>query len=126
MAEQDRSSGNGEETPRINFDYIKAQHFRVIHADGAIGGLTPNGHIHMALYSERAAIPRRMVFPLEANKLGGEIQSERVSRDAYVREIDVDVMMTLDVAEALRQWLDDKVKELRQHTEKEKTIKDKS
>lgn len=44
--------------PQIRFNYIKSAQFRVIHADGAIGGVTPNGFIHMALFNERAAIPR--------------------------------------------------------------------
>ena len=116
MAEQSQSSGNGGVSPRVNFDYIKSQHFRVIHMDGAIGGLTPNGHIHMSLYSERPAIPRRIVHSLEGNRLGDEIQSERITRDAIVREMDVDVQMTINAAIALRDWLDRQIQEHdRQH-----------
>ena len=96
MAEDDAVRGNGEASPRVNFDYIKSQNFRVIHMDGALGGLTPNGHIHMSLYSERPPIPRRMVYPLAEGQLGEEIKDERVTRDAIVREVDIDVMMTIE------------------------------
>ena len=120
MAEQGRPSGNGEASPRVNFDYIKGQQFRVIHADGAIGGLTPNGHIHMSLYSERPPIPRRMVFTIEGSRLGNELLAERVVRDAIVREVDIDVIMTVDVAESLVTWLTEKVIELRKMGETRK------
>lgn len=109
MADDDVTRGNGAPSPRVNFDYIKGQHFRVIHTDGAIGGITPRGLIHMSLYSERQAIPRRTVSAIEDNKLGDEILTERVARDAVVRELDVDVIMTIDSAESLCVWLREKV-----------------
>ena len=109
MVENGAGGGNGEAPPRVNFDYIKGQFFRVIHADGAIGGLSPNNHIHMSLYSERFAIPRRTVFPVENGQLGEELDAERVTRDAVVREVDVDVIMTIEVADSLCQWLKTKV-----------------
>jgi len=111
MAEETASRGNGGASPRVSFDYIKSQHFRVIHTDGAIGSVTPNNHIHMSLYSERPPIPRRTVFPLENGKLGEELLAERTTRDAIVREMDIDVMMTVDVAEILCEWLKGKVDE---------------
>ena len=38
----------------LEFDFIgKSNFFRAIRADGAFGGLAPNGVLHMALYSER-------------------------------------------------------------------------
>jgi len=98
--------GNGDASDRVAFDYIKSEHFRVIRADGAIGGVTPNGTIHMAFYSERLAIPRRVVYELGSNgRLGKEIESEKVSRDSIVREMDVDLFINLDTAIALHEWL---------------------
>src|SRR5438874_108790 len=81
---------------QLAFDYIKSPHFRALRADGAIGGVTPNGQIHIALYSERPPIPQRVVHRItEENKLGEEIEHQRVSRDAIVREMDADVFLTL-------------------------------
>lgn len=114
MGENEKARGNGGASPRVNFDYIKGQHFRVIHMDGAIGAITPNGHIHMSLYNERPAIPRRTVFPLENGQLGAELINERTTRDAIVREMDVDVIMTVDAADSLWRWLKVKVDELRE------------
>ena len=95
---------------KVAFDYIKSQYFRVIHADGAIGSITPNGLIHFALYSERPAIPRRLVQPVsEDGQLGDPIESETESRDSIIREMDVDVMMTLEVAVLVRNWLSERI-----------------
>lgn len=109
----DKSSpnSNGETQPRVALDYIKSEYFRVIRADGAIGSLTPNGHIHMTLFSERLAIPRRQVYELVENRLGSLIESETVTRDSIVREMDVDVFLTIDIAKQIQQWLGDRIEE---------------
>lgn len=107
MAEDTKESkGNGGAKASVAFDYIKNHNFRTIRADGAIGGITPNGTIHFALYSERPPIPKRLVY--EVNKdgeLGSVIPSETVSRDAVVREMEVDVFLDISVARSLSQWL---------------------
>ena len=95
-----------EEEEKISFDYLKSQSFRVVHADGAIGGITPSGCIHFSLYSERPAIPQRQTFLLnEDGSLGQPITEETIVRAAIVRELDVDVVMNIEVARSLSVWL---------------------
>lgn len=100
----------------INFDYLKGNLFRTIHTDGAIGGLTPPGQIHMSFFSERMAIPRRVTMVAEINKktgsmaLGAEIGRE--TRDSIVREMEVDVIMNLGTAERVHDWLGGQIAEL--------------
>ena len=90
----DQAKGNGETAASVVvFDLLKSAHFRVIYATGAVGGLTPDGSIHFALYNERPAIPRQMVHPLhDTGKLGDEISDRRVVREGIVREVEVDVI----------------------------------
>jgi hypothetical protein len=108
------SNGHSDVMPTVAFDYIKSPYFRAVRADGAIGALTPNGSIHFCLYSERPAIPRRIVHALTANStLGAPIDKETISRGSIVREMDVDVFVTVDVAESIRDWLDKRIKEAR-------------
>lgn len=115
MAEEAERRGNGHEEERVVFEYIKSAHFRVIHADGAIGAVTPNGFIHFALYSERAAIPRKIVHKIEeGGRLGEPIPEETVAREGIVREMDVDVFVTVEVAESLRNWLEEKIKTVKE------------
>lgn len=88
----------------VNFHFVKSQYFRVMHADGAWGGLSPNGMIHMSVYSERFPIPQS----LEQNVTPeGRIEGEasKVTRDGVIREVDADIVMTRDVAVSIRDWL---------------------
>ncbi len=95
---------------RIKFDYIKSNFFRVVYADGAVGGLTPKLGIRMAFYNERNAIPRQTTHTINAEgALSPEIREERIARDAIVREVEVDVVMDLKAAVSLVQWLQDKI-----------------
>jgi hypothetical protein len=93
---------NDQSTPNtLNFDYIKGTQFRAVHADGAYAGLTGSG-VTVSFYSERQAIPQRVVHKINPDHtLGDEIRERRVARDAIVREVDVCVVMSLDVLKAL-------------------------
>ncbi len=107
MAEQnsnDAAINEAESNQRLDFDYIKSQFFRVIHADGAIGGLTPSGGVHFSFYSERPAIPRRQTFSLKSDGSLGQPIEASVRAD-FVRELDVDVIMSIEVARHLASWL---------------------
>ena len=104
--------GIDEEGKRIRFDYIKGNHFRVIHVDGAHGGLNPEpGYIGMSLFSERWPIPRQVTYVLKDNgSLGDELLNERVTRDAIVREVEAEIMMNIKTAKKIHTWLGDKIK----------------
>jgi len=97
--------------PQVTFHLIKSNYFRVVHADGAWGGITPRGLIEVNFYSERQPIPRSLThsFSLESGELGQEIKGARVSREGPVREVEVGVIMDLSCARAVRKWLDDKI-----------------
>jgi hypothetical protein len=92
----------------VVFDYIKSNFFRVIHIDGVHGGISPKlNMIQMAFFSERQAIPQTEKFALKKGQLG-EIES-RKTREAIIREVEVEALMDIDAAKALRQWLDEKI-----------------
>jgi hypothetical protein len=108
---------------QIEFDFIKSNYFRVIKADGAFGGLTPSGSIHMALYSERQAIPTKVIHKLEGGKLGPEIRERREGRQGIVREVEVDVILDPQQAVLLRDWLTDKINQYQQATDQVEVAK---
>lgn len=102
MSEQESDSASG--TPKtVKFHYIKASAFRVVHVDGAIGGMTPQGLFHAAIFSERFPIPLQATHPLMDGAIGKA--TEVVVRDGIVRELEADLMMTLEGAKRLRDWL---------------------
>lgn len=95
---------------QINFHYIKGQSFRTAHVDGFFGGPSPKGDcLHIAAFSERYPIPLVATHALEEQddhsiKVGNEL--ERVSRDGLVRELEIQMIMSVDTARILRDWLD--------------------
>ena len=95
----------------LAFEFIKGNQFRVIHVDGAVGGMTPQGLIHMAVYSERLPIPQRVVHRIaDEAHLGEEIREKRVVRQAIIRELEASLMMDMRQAYALCRWLADILK----------------
>jgi hypothetical protein len=97
---------------QVAFDYIKSSHFRVIHCDGVIGGMSPAGYIHATLFSERGAIPQRHIHRLNPDGQLGELVAEKTqTRESIVREMDVDVVLSVSAAEVLIDWLIKRVAE---------------
>jgi hypothetical protein len=88
----------------VKFHYIKGNFFRVIHADGAIGGTTPSRSIFLSLFSERGALPKVIEQAINADgSLGVEVGRE--TKDGVVREIEVGVMLNARAAKGIAEWL---------------------
>ena len=112
-----------DEQKTVKFDYIKSNQFRVIHGDGVIGSITPKGNLFVGVFSERAAIPQHVVFnahtvetSAEGSKpfrLGEEVPELRVGRDGIVRETEVGIVLDLEVAQAVYDWLGKKIETMR-------------
>ena len=116
-------SANGATHETVDFHYIKGPGFRTIHVDGALGGLTPSGFLHIAVYAERMAIPRHVVQAVtSAGQLGEEIKSERESKAGVVRQLEVDLFVNEDTARNIRNWLDDKLEEFADRRKKLEAI----
>jgi len=113
MSDEPEAGGpdiNGDDTTTVDhqlqFHYIKSQHFRVVHVDGGVGGLTPRGqNFHIALYNERFAIPRLGARPVDAE---GRVTGDEEfieGREGVVRELEVDLIFNRITALELHQWL---------------------
>lgn len=88
----------------IKFFHEKGNFFRVIHADGAIGGLTPTRDIFMSLYSQRIAIPKVIEQHLSLEgQVGAEVSRE--GKDGIFRELEVGVVLTPETARQIAEWL---------------------
>ena len=126
MAEaDDRQVATGDE---LKFHYEKSPVFRVIHVDGAYGGIiSTTGFIHMAVFSERNPIPKLMVHSLENGRIGPEIPERRQGRDGVFREIEADLVLSIPAARSMKAWLETQIKhaedmqaEIRAEVEKER------
>lgn len=92
----------------IKFHSIKGPCFRSVQADGAWGSVNPQGNIHLIFFNERAPVPQEVVFNLNPDgTLGDEITNKRVSKDGMVREMEVDVVLSIKAATNVYKWLGD-------------------
>jgi hypothetical protein len=103
------------DSPVVRFHYLKSNAYRVIHVDGIVGGQTPTGLLHFSFYTERLPIPTLVEHAATdlgggQMRLGKEIRRE--GKDGIVRDVEVGVIMTVDMAMKLRGWLDDKISKL--------------
>ncbi len=96
---------------QLEFHFIKSNYHCVIVADGAYGGITPAGYVHMSFYNERRPLPRVTARALSED---GETYSEEQVKDVrsgLVREIETTVVMNELLVRQLRDWLDKRIQE---------------
>ena len=97
----------------IDFHFIKSAHYRVIHADGVWGGVTPSGNIALSIFSERLPIPTLVKNRIkDDSQIGEEIAEERNTRTGVVREVETEVIMNKATATVFLDWLKRYVEEL--------------
>lgn len=109
-------AGNGgalrSDAPKdsVTFHYIKGPDFRTIHIDGAIGGITPSGFLHIAMYCERSAIPQEITQEIMPDGSLGSVTS-RLGKDGVARQMEIDIIVNEATAKSLKLWLDQKLED---------------
>ena len=101
-----------QDLDRIHFDFIRSPFFRVVHSNGAWGGITPKGELSVTFYSERGALPRRITHELTSDGLGQEIDRDHAI--AVERECEVEILMNLQEAVNLHEWIGGHLKALQE------------
>lgn len=97
------------------FDFIKSSHCREIIVDGVYGGPAPQGRINAVLFIERNHIPASVTHRIGANDATGqEIVSKREMKDGTVRVIETILMLDIDAAKALHEFLGNQIKAMTQ------------
>lgn len=102
----------GDLDKTITYHYIKGTQFRVAHVDGFWGGGAPSGNVSITTFSERQAIPERVVHSVLEKKtdatsavlhVGPELA--RQGKDGVVRELDISLIMSFQTAQKLHEFL---------------------
>ena len=94
----------------LKVHYLKTKNYRTYHVDGIYGGLTPAGNIYMELFVQRSVTPKVCVHEITQDGiLGKEILDKREGKECIIREIESGLIMNLEVAKILRNWIDDKI-----------------
>jgi hypothetical protein len=97
MAEEDS-------TRNITFRYEKHPDYRIIFANGALGGTTPRGDIKFDLFIEYLEVPEETVHMITPDGMGPEIE-RRPSTSPLTRQSQIGVIMNPGQAKSLAYWL---------------------
>jgi hypothetical protein len=95
----------------LQFKAAKSRDYRIVAANGVWGGIAPGGDLRIDFFLDSSSLPEEMTYQvLETGQLGKEIQ--RIPQASLVtREYQVGVVMSLQSAEMVANWLLQKVKE---------------
>lgn len=90
----------------VEIFYEKNPLYRTIHADGLIGGPTPNNSIYLGFYASRSVIPKSMTHNINDD---GTLNSTGTpgadSKSGIFREIEIGVYMSKDTAKDMYEFL---------------------
>lgn len=90
--------------------YKKSSSYEIYHADGAMGQWTPRSNLSIDFYVERASIPEMLIHEItKEGKLGNVI--EQRGDKGVSRERQFGVIMNIQTAVELRDWLTNKIQE---------------
>lgn len=96
----------------IRFEFVRSPFFRVVHSNGAWGGITPHKELSVTFYSERNSPPIHVTHQVTPQgSLGPEIS--RGGTKGIQRECEVEVLMSMDEAVSLHQWIGAKIDQWR-------------
>lgn len=88
----------------------KSKDFRIMPAEGALGGITPSQMYQINFYIEAPNIPKEITHELmDDGKLGPQL-SQISDGGEIVRELQCAVLMTVPQAESLAHWILNTVK----------------
>ena len=115
LAFQGRHAASGEaqmnkaveerQEAQVVFEYSRDPMFRSTHADGFVGGLTPNGQVHIAFSPSARCCRSGIRLQAQSRRFIGRGSAERQGRQRTdrSRDMQVDVLMTVQAAEGLEE-----------------------
>jgi len=107
---------------KIPFSYQKTDGYRTVTVSGAIGSSTPNGDIFMAVYTDRPHIPQASYISVDSD--GKVLGKEELQISVgLVREVEVGLIMNIETAKKVREWLGQHIDGLEAMLKKTESLK---
>lgn len=121
MMDSDKADGDDSlaADSEFVFHYIKSSNFRVIPVDGAWGGVSQKGSVHVGVYNERRPIPKETARPVLSIEDGGNTvalgpDEVKETIGGYVREVEALLVLDYDTAVNIHKWLGEKIESIQQ------------
>jgi hypothetical protein len=98
-----------DEAKTIPMHFLKTSGYRTFYIDGAFGGITPHGTLYAEFFLERLATPTKVVYKAQNGEDGHvsltELEGSREGKEGIIREIECGIVMNIDTARILSEWL---------------------
>ena len=95
----------------ITYTYERHPDYRIVYANGAVGGVTPRGEILYDLFIEFVGVPEETVHSVTPDGLGPEI-GRKPEAPPFTRQSQIGVVMTPGQAKSLGYWLINQVENM--------------
>lgn len=106
---------------KIKFIYTKAPGYRVVYGSGVYGGVAPQSTIKFDIYTEYKNPPEREIRTIEEDGKLGEPEEQVTEGTLTVeRERQIGVIISIDQAKSIADWLSGKVKEFEKLQQEER------
>jgi len=97
--------------------FVKSSQFRVVHASGVWYSGDAQQNLHMTFFNERAPIPKKLVLNVnEQGVIMSEDMAQRESKEGVVREMEIDVIFSLQAALEFYKTLGENLKVIQANT----------
>lgn len=103
-----------QKNPEITFKYIFTYDYNPVYVNGAHGGVSSRGELVVNFYMERPPLPNEITNELNPNgTIGGTIAVDPADfNNSIVRFVPTGVVLNLQSAQDLHQWMGEKIKEM--------------
>ncbi|MCF0065590.1 hypothetical protein MUK70_10940 [Dyadobacter chenwenxiniae] len=96
----------------IIYKYKFSENYNPVYANGAHGGVAPQGEIMLNFFLERQSIPKKQTFEIKDNQLGNEIAEKAEPHDfrnSFIRYIETGVVLNLKTARDVKDFLEQQI-----------------
>jgi len=107
----------------VNIFYTKSDTYRSYHVDGIYGGLTPQGNIYMEVFTEKSPIPDDEKYEVDKNEKLISPPLKKNVRQAIQRNVECGLVIDVNTAQSIINWLKDRIKIRLDFEKKEKEKK---
>ncbi len=99
---------------KISFKYIFSEDYNPIYVNGAYGGLTSHREIVVNFFFERNGLPYSQTQKVNKDGTLGPPEATKPEDNdtSFVRVIETGIIMNIDTAKKIRDWLDEKINNL--------------
>ena len=99
---------------KVEIKYTRPDNYRPVYVNGAYGGINPQGQLVVNFYFENQPFLESQTFEVtEEGRLGQEVERNPDSDIPQInRDISTGVILDLESAKRISQWLNEKIKQL--------------